>query len=258
MALNLIQERIARNFYEQIRLVLVQEGYLPDIKNSVRYPKNADGFGNSTAQLNWEQDLKTIEAAKKFAVEIFGESSNQSKGLKSVPRISIQSARIMPGDIGAPGTTGFERNPENPEQMMKTRSDWNSSNLHYDITISVSTAKQERILNAVIAKAIGTKRYIKFYDSSIRPEEYMFCHQFNYFDLEGEQEGVIEKVYSYEVTDIFIFHELEPQPTTLINSIEVFTDIEQLNKIATAQGGLNGFIERDGSIYIDLSSVNFT
>lgn len=247
MALNNIQERIERSFYKSIEAVLVTEGYLPS-RNSTDFPNTEAG------QEAWDAALKVIANAKGFATELFGYGSGQSKGLKKVPRIAIITRRVMPGDIGAPGTVGFEKDKNDPNTIRKILVDYQTSNIHIDVHLISNSAAQDRFLHAVMHAAIGNKRHIVFFDN---PNERFFSEQFNHYDTPDETEGIIEKIYSFEVKDIFLYEEYDSTTNvSLINDITVETTVAQLETIFLSNGYIIGPYVADGGVHIDLSSLN--
>lgn len=216
MALNNIQERIERSYFKAIEAVLVSEGYLPT---------NPSSFENTpNGQSLWEAALKTITQSKGFAIEVFGAGTSQSFGQKNVPRIEIQSGRIMPGDIGTSGDLGFKVSQNNPDKFVKNLVDYQSTHLGVDIVIIAGKISQERILNAIIAKAIGTKKHIVTFDD---PTDRFFSVQYNFYDNPDATEGLIEKTYSYEVKDIFLYNEDSQKEIAPINKITVEIENEE-------------------------------
>lgn len=215
-----IQLRVERSVYEAIRLVLVSEGYIPDLNNNTTYPK--DGNGNLTVigQQHWDTDLKVIQTAKGFAIDIFSNSSSKSKGIKKVPRITIEPSIVTDGDLGLPvGTTTF-KNPLDPNSFVKTINPLESTHLNLEIHLISDTAAQERILNAVLAKVLGIKKYIVLYDS---PDERFFIRRANFSQVPDPIEGVSEKVYTYEIQDLYLFSE-ENTPISLMSQFTLEID----------------------------------
>lgn len=211
-----IQELIARTIYENIRVVCVTEGYTPNIADQLRYP-TLHGKFTQVAETNWNTDLNAIKNTKGFAIELYGESSSYNKEEKKTPRISIVSRRIMPGTIGSPNIQGYVKDPDNPNQLRSLISDWNSVNLHWDIILTSASSAEDRILNAIIGKALGVRRYIKIPFTT----DMVFIEQFNYYDIPLYQKGIIDKVFSYEVSDIFLYQELSEQVVPLLKEIQI-------------------------------------
>lgn len=245
MALNNIQERVERSIYEAIRKALVLEGYLPDITN---FSENTQG------QSDWDEALKQVANAREFAAELYSVGSAFSKELKKTPRIAMVNRRIMPGEIGAPITPSIIQDPNNPNQFIKVVNPLESANLHIDIHLASSSSAQDRVLNAIMARVIGQKNYLKFYDN---PKEVFFIRQFNYYDLPDAQEGIQEKVYSYEVMDIFLYQEVIQTNIPLINEITINTPITNYENKITQEGSIIGPYVTDEGIFIDLSGIRF-
>lgn len=244
MALSRAQERLERSLFEAIRKVLVAEGYLPDISNSNRYPEPF----NNIAQTNWQADLELAAQAKGFAVEPFNHS--QTKGLKKVPRIVIIPRRTMPGEVGYPLDGVIIQNPDDPNSFIRAQLPYESSNFHIDIHLISNSAKQDRVLNAVLSKAFGMKKFVPYYDDE---SDRFLIRQYNYLDLPDPLEGLEEKVYSYEAPDIcdaaddFEALGLITQITLELSSTELSTYITPLT-----EG------QADGGLLIDLSGIKFT
>lgn len=247
MLLNDVQDRVEKSIYEAIRLVLVREGYLPDITDPA-YPNTVVGSDQ------FQADLKAIENAKSFAAEVFGHSSSLSKGLKRVPRIAIIPRRLMPGNIGQNIRGGFSPNPLDPDSTVKKKPILLSADLHIDINVISASAEQDRFLHAVLAEAISLWKYIPMYDN---PSEVFFIRQFNFYDLPDDKNGIEEKVYSYEVPDLYLSDEVVSSNVARINQITVNTTPTELSTIYVRTGSLIGpFIDGD-VIYIDLSGIKF-
>jgi hypothetical protein len=212
MALSNIQERVERSIFEKIRLLLVTEGYLPDITN---YPEN------NTGQQQWKTDL---------------------------PR------RILPGDIGTPIEGYFEPDPLDPKKTIKRTTPPESAILDIDIHLVSSTAKQDRVLHAILNQAIGSRGHIPFYDS---PKELFFIKQYNYYDIPDTQEGIEEKVYSYEVRDLYLTEGTIQRNIPTIKEITVETTVLEIESILAQDGSIIGPYVNGDEMVIDLSGINF-
>lgn len=253
MALGRLQERVERSIFEKIRKVLVDEGYIPNITNTGLFGSEPYSIANDTA---WETALKTIaNSAKKFAIEVFDNS--QTKGQRKTPRISIIPRRIEAGEIGSAPQPFIAYNPnvidETSSQLVKMTLPLEASTLFLDIHLTSSSGSQERILNAVLNKAIGPKRFIPWYD---QPGELFFAKQYSYYDLPDPPEGESEKVYSYEIPDLYDVPE-EYAPVALTTEITLEVIGLPPGSILT-QEGIIGISVPDGGLHIDLSGITFT
>lgn len=195
-----LQEILERSIFEKIRQILVGEGYLPDITDEVRYPRNPNGSFTAIANANWEADLTTIRNTKGFAIELFNYSSPDAKGTKKVPRIVIETDRSMPSELGAPAAAYTLVDPDNDEQFLKQPLPYKASTFYFNVHLVGNTSRQMRILNAVLAKALDNVKYIPYYTE---PTQLFFIQQTGYFEVPGQQEGLEEKVYQFEVPDLF-------------------------------------------------------
>ena len=245
--LSQLQLRIERSLFEAIRKVLVLEGYIPDINDTLTYGTEPYSEVN---QATWNTALSNIVSTKGFAVEAFNHSV--TKGIKKVPRIAIIPRRTLPGDIGAPNQPYYINSPTDPKNIVKRTLPFESSHFYMDIHIISGAAKQDRVLNAVLSKALGTKKFIPYYDEL--PEKF-FVRQYNYYDIPDPIEGQEEKVYGYEIPDLFdVADEYESVP--LIS--EITAELVALGPTSKfSEGQIIGPYINDGNMVIDLSGINF-
>lgn len=246
MALDNTQERVEKSIYEAIRLALVANGYLPDI-TSVSYPNTQAG------ETQWTTDLQAIVNAKQFAIEVFGHGSSNAKEIKRTPRIAIIPRRIMPGDIGMDIRGGFSPNPLDPDSTVKIKPTLQAANFHIDINIVSGTSAQDRVLHAILAKALSIWSFIPMYDD---PQNLFFIRQFNFYDIPDTKNGIEEKVYSYEVPDLYLY-EGDISNVALIKEITINTNAQELQAILKRDGAIIGPFKAKDVIYIDLSGIKF-
>lgn len=252
MALSNIQEIVERSIYEAIRKLLVSEGYIADVRDNLAFPKNGEDLSEA-GQVAWDASLKSIQQAKQFAVEIFNNSSSQTKGLKRVPRITIIPRRLMPGELGMePGYT-TKQSEADPNAFENFENPSETSHLWLDVILTSNSTKQERFLNAVLGKVIGAKKFIPRYD---KPTEKFFIKQTNYYDIPDTQEGIEEKVYSFEVPDLIMFGE-KIGNTSIINMITMETKITDILKNVDANGVIIGPYADGDNLIVDLSGITF-
>lgn len=253
MALSDIQERVERSIYEAIRIWLVDNAYLPDISNDGTFPKSGDNL-TAPAEAAWLAAMAAVESAKGFASEVFNHSSSHDKGLKRVPRLVIIPRRIMAGDIGLPLGGTISQNPLDPDALLKYQNPPETANLWIDLNLVSKTTQQSRFLNALIAKVIGAKRFLQFYDN---PNERFLMKQINYYDLPDPPEGIQENVYSYEVQDLYLFDKGEGSgsPVSMIKEITLQSTLLDYQSKVAADGTIIGPYVNDGNIFIDLSGI---
>lgn len=235
--LNNTQELVEKSFYEALRLVAVAEGYLAD---------DTILSQDHTGRLAWETQMKSIANTMGFAVEIFGVGSSQSKETKKVPRIVLISHRITEGEIGnVYSRTNFADN--NPSLSMQGFEPIETFHLHMNVQLVSNSAKQDRVLTGIMRKALGQKKYLPLFQSS--PELFLIV-QTSYFDILDSMEGLIDKIYNYEVPDLF----LEDAELTGV-TIHPITDITTHVNIAISEIPLTlgtGNITTDNDIHVSV------
>jgi len=233
IAISTLQENLERSIFETIRLELVDKGYLPDITDTVRYPQSSSGMAN------WNSDLNTIKNDKGFYIELYGTGIGESKGIKSTPRIVIESDNFLPGALGGDPLKSFI---------------WNTDNNNYDVYITppqsvdfyinfrlvANSIKQLRILNSLLAISIPRRAYIKFiYDST----KSFFIRYLNYYQEDQESSGVLEHVYAYEIPDCWDRED---------NNLESIASINEL----TLNINLQKYMDGSWGYYTDELKVN--
>lgn len=241
--LSKIQEYIERSFYEALRLVLVAEGYLVDEVPLV---------GNPNARAIYEDGMKAIANSKGFCIELFGAANNQSRGEKRVPRIVVESERMSLGVLGAEPGGQTISNPLNPLVQAKLINSQLTSNINIALHLVASTIKQDRVLNSIIIKAIGLRKFLNLYDN---PGEKFFTKQINYYDIPDFDEGLLERIYEYECPDVFIEEEiLEQEIVPIIDiKVEVYLPKKNINN----DPGLQNNSTPDGNIHTNLIETKF-
>jgi hypothetical protein len=201
-----IQERVERSIFEAIRLTLVENGYLKNIKDYTQ-----DGSGSITFDLA----NKNIIATKGFFILVFGQSSAQSRGEKTVPRIVVQTQGSLPGDIGSPITS----KEVTGETYAVYKHPYSTSNFKIDIIITHNKASHFRVCAAIVAEALGTRNYIPFYDD---PTSRFFIEvQNSGYSIRDIVEGLTDSVLSYQVKDLY-----EVETKTVKEDGPLITDIK--------------------------------
>jgi hypothetical protein len=192
MALSTTQERLEKSLFDAIRLTLVAEGYLPDISSIANNP---------AGQLAWQGLVDGVVSAKGFCVELFGVGSSESKFLKRVPRIVIQKRRFLPSTtIGTPGGYSFSLN-EGGTAFNKSYNMNSIIDAYYDILLTSNEAKQDRVLNAVLAETIPSLGYMDFHDKVDNQDRYPIELVGQYEESE-HKEGVTTYIASYKIPDL--------------------------------------------------------
>jgi hypothetical protein len=215
-ALSNLRERVERSIFHWIRLKLVEENYLPDITDYTNDPAGTASYVAAIA---------TKAGANGFAIEIFNHSGSQEKILKKVPRIVLQHRLDLVGSIGSefgsnyfiPVPGGFNRQ----SQPLRT------TDVYLDIHLVSNSAKQDRVLHAVLMACISQARYIPFYDD---PEEKFLVEYVSHRDYPDTTSGILENIYTYKCCDLWL-EEPNVDDTLVVPITEITLETE------TTQGG---------------------
>jgi len=182
-----IQTVIERSLFEHIRLELVDKGYLPDVTD---YPNTQVGYDD------YNQAITDISnGTNGFAIELFNESENTSRGMKKVPRIVMNTGNFLPGALGGDPSPYFS-----DQGSIYTSKVTPPQTVDFFINFHLisNTVAQQRILNAILALAVPRRGYIPWYSDS---DKTFFIRYLNYYDGDDQAEGILEKVYAYEIPD---------------------------------------------------------
>lgn len=229
--MNTTQTIVERSTYEAIRIVLIQNGYIAD-----------ETVGT---QAQFEAAMKAIVTTKGFAIDLFGSGSNQSRETKRVPRIVISTDRVSAGELGTDNAPYLVTNPvENLSAGTMSLAPVETVTVHFNIHIVGNTIAQERVMNAIIFQALGTKKYISNYLDSTQS---FFIAQTNYYNLIDNEDGIIEKAYVYEARDLFFEDPLVISPVVAIN--EITTNI-LIAKTDIPTSPSSGTTQADGNVYV--------
>jgi hypothetical protein len=192
-----IQERIENSIFHWVRKKIVEEGYLPDI---LTFPNTDAGTAAYKAAIS-----AIVASNKKFAIEIFNVASSQANEVKRVPRMVLRHRLNLPGSIGGPdGPTYYVANSGN-DGYFRVRFPGRSSDLYYDIHLVSNSGKQNWVLHAIVEACFRGARYIPFYDN---PLEHFYIVHISHRDYPNTIEGIIENVYSFKVSDIYLIEPL--------------------------------------------------
>ena len=181
-----VQELIERSLFESIRKELVDKGYLPDIN---LFPNTISG------RSDYEAAITLIKTIKGFAIELFSEGSNHSKGMKKTPRIVIKTGSFVPGALGGDVSRVMVLSGSG---FLPTKTPPQTVDFYIDFHLVSENVNQERILNSLLAISVPRRGYVPFYTDS----NYSFFTRYvNFYNYDDSDQGIIEKVYAYEIQD---------------------------------------------------------
>ena len=193
--LSIIEESIERSIFEAVREELVDKDLIPDITT----------YNLANDQLLWESDLKALRGTNihKFVCEVFGVSGYQGNNTKKVPRVVIDTQQFFPGELGGDTTRFYQQaNPGDPYSVARRQP--RSADYYFNIHIVTNTAKQLRIIQALIALALPRRGYIKFHFEPVPTfSGNLFIENMAFTDHPQTVEGVMEKIYRFRIVDVW-------------------------------------------------------
>ena len=157
-------------------------------------------------QKRQEEDIKKLG---KNYIAIYGVGNNQARGVKTLPRITIELTGYYPGDVGV--EQFMIGNKEENEQYALYEQPWEVKDSIFDIHLVAGNANDMRVLHQIMYTALPARGYIKpFTFNTIK--EYLenpglektgnlFLNIGNYYDHNDTDHGILEKVYTYNCVD---------------------------------------------------------
>ena len=197
-----IQEIIERSIFEKIRLLLVDQGYLPDIAaidefDNPIYPDTEEGW------TQWETDIKNIVTTKGFAIELFNGGTSDARGVKKVPRIVMDPGNFLPGALGGDPRKFFKDQGTHFEALVTPPQ---TVDFYLNMCLVSNNIVQNRILNSVLGLALSRRGYVNWYNDSTKT---FFIRYLNFYDNTTTRDNVIEHVYAYEIPDAWDREDLQ-------------------------------------------------
>lgn len=188
------QEIIERSFYDALLKTTVNLGYTVD---PMQYqPVSIDN------QTRFNQDMDRIKSEKGVFISVFGVGNNKSRGVKFTPRITVDSEGFYPGDIGMPrqiidkeegiGYTATEEPYEALDNLI---------NIH----LISDDVKHMRILHQILFWSIPQRGYLKpFSEEEFLFSGNIFLRVVNFYNIPDQENGLLEKIYQFEVKDCLL------------------------------------------------------
>lgn len=219
MALSNSQQLVERAINRAITNVCVEEGYSVE---------KAPG-GTPISREAYEAGMKSIALAKGFSIEVFSAGSNKDKGDLKTPRFAINTDSFLEGEIGSVFGPYFSPTGDNPAVGAMVEGPLASNDLVVDIHLVSSNIVQDRVLHAILNKAIGTRRYLKIVETN----DDILVYQISNFDFPELSTGLLSRIYSYRIPDLNLG--VETTVTTVVPIHEITTDIYMGNNTDTIQ-----------------------
>ena len=213
-----------------IQKVLITEGYLPDVYDTILYPfEDVDVLIAEQAQIDYEAALKVIETNMGFSIEVFNYDDAQQRGVQTTPRIVIETQGFFPGNIGKDSTAQYKLDSQS-DTFNKEFDGQKTSDLFINFHLVASSSKQIRILHAIQSKAIPRRGYIPRFSSVdeelvLEKSGNLYIEYISYNENSDTQRGVIEKVYRYMIPDV-VEYELRKDNTPISKIITIVEEIK--------------------------------
>lgn len=209
----MIIEQVDKTIYEHIRLVLVAQGFLPDIKLM------AD-------QAAYKAAKKVInDAGVKEVIEVFGNGSSESRDGTIPHKIVITRVASGAGEIGGGGAhiPEYEEWDDNGTiKYIKKVSGEGSRTYSYEIRVLTNSSKYDRILGIIINKALGLRRHVNLVDintGAILTDEWLYLFSTGEVDL--REPNLIERLHTYTIPDANITEEVLADGTDILISSNI-------------------------------------
>lgn len=159
---------------------------------------------------------EAIKSLKRY-IPVFGTGSSQSKGSKVTPRIVINARGFFPGSIGLPKVL-MEK--EVGVGYTTTEEPYNTLDQLIDIHLVANNQEDLRLLHQVLFWSIPQKGYIKPYtEDSLMLTGNIFVQLVNFFDNPDLDNGLLEKVYQFSISDCLLEEKITDEVITPLRDI---------------------------------------
>lgn len=213
------QEIIERSVYMALLNMTIDLGYTINPEDYLPISQeNTERFS---------QAIKNIVKDKGFSISIFGVGNNHSRGIKETPRIVVDSEGFYPGDIGLPN-----RIMEKEEGIGYTSSEMPFETLsqYINIRLCAQSSEHMRLLHQIMFWSIPQRGYIKPYNEpGFLFDGNIFLRVVNFYNMPDLENGLMEKVYQFEVQDCLLEKNNTPEVITPIKDISVLLENANYN-----------------------------
>lgn len=212
------EEIIERSMYMNLLAVALKAGVTLDPDEYL----NDKGLPTKETEAKYKEDKSKL---KKF-VYIFGIGNNQERGIKEVPRITLDLQGYYPGVIGMERYQLDDTDKEHP-RMVDTG--YNTKDIVIDVHLVSKTQQDMRMLHSIMYKALPTQGYIKpykgnkeaFMNSGLQKSENIYIEVGNHYDHVDTDHGLLEHVYQYRISDGIVSDETLDMDLIPIRDISV-------------------------------------
>ena len=193
-----LEESLERTIFHLLRKKTVELGYLPDIDYYDVENTDLDIAESETVRYN--NDLNAISQQKGFAIEVFNYSNNQIYGEKKPPRIVVETESFLQGQLGADTTHKYIKQEDGSYNITKSTS--LLSDFYFNVHLIANSVNQIRVLHNILVLSLPRRGYVAWYNKpGLLPAFNLLVRYISMADFSWTAEGVIEKVYRYEIPD---------------------------------------------------------
>lgn len=187
---------IDRMFAEVLRRKCVTAGYIPDVK---LFLANPSGYEAAKAA------LRTSLGANGRLIDTYPPGPWDAREDKDVCKIVIDRVSTSPGTIGGWAATSFTQTSGSDADAIFRKDNYpdNSTNLSYEVRVVSDRIDVGRIAEDIVVSTLGHRRYIKTVDANGTDTANSVLVKF-LGSVDVSDERYYEKVYKYEVCDVFV------------------------------------------------------
>ena len=191
------EEIVERSVYMNILAVAIKSGHTVDPD---------DYLENGLPTIETEKRYKEDKAKIQKFIYVFGIGNNQDRGIKEVPRITLELQGYYPGNIGMERYQIDDTIKDNP-RMIETG--YTTKDIVIDVHLISKTQADMRLLHSILYKALPTQGYIKpyfndrksFIEEGLLKSDNIYLEVGNHYDHKDNGHGLLEHVYQYKITD---------------------------------------------------------
>lgn len=222
-----IEQALERTIFHLLRKKTVEFGYLPNIDDYDIENTNLNIAEAETERFN--NDLIAITNSKGFSIEVFNYANNQYYGTKKPPRIVVETESFLQGQLGTDTTLQYEKNGDGSfiaKQSVSLLSDF-----YFNVHLIANNVNEIRVLHEIMVQCLPRRGYVPWYNQDgLLPAFNLLVRYLSMADYSWTAEGIIEKVYRYEIPDA---HEVDDK--VIIDNVssikQINVDIKTLNSI---------------------------
>lgn len=193
-----IEEALERTVFHLLRKKTVEFGYSPNI-DDYDVENTDDAIAISETE-RFKTDLSLIHTTKGFAIEVFNFANNQYYGTKKPPRIVVETESFLQGQLGTDTTPQYEIQPDGTYIVKQSTS--LLSDFYFSIHLIANSVKEIRVLHEIMVQCLPRRGYVPWYNKNgLQPAFNLLVRYISMADYSWTAEGVIEKVYRYEIPD---------------------------------------------------------